>query len=42
MAEQKVRIAFLGLRQILDTDFEIILPQAVMQIAGAEKKMKQV
>jgi len=42
VAYEEIRVALLRLGNILHTDFEIVLPQAVMQIAAAEEKMKQV
>ena len=42
MAQQEIGIAFLRLRQVLDADLQIVLPQAIVQIAATEKKMKQV
>jgi len=42
VAEQEIRVALLRLGKILDTQLEIILPQAIVQITAAEEKMKQV
>ena len=42
MLDQEIRVTSLGFGQVLNTDFEIILPQPVMQVAGTQKKIKQV